>query len=182
MAIATMEWNESIARFVIETYSRPFDLVYDCFSEPTPAKYLTQELLRSLEQVPQLVSPFQHMKSMPENMLNLMCFHGQSLLEMEPDSLQNTLRQTLRILSPGGYCCVLISDGKRYGKIVPNGFQLVHRFLANGFKVVSIHDQQTSRNLPFHLTSHQYLAIFQKPDPIRQTVSAIKPLRRISIL
>lgn len=183
MATVACIWNAQIARYVIETYSRPFDLVFDCFPETAVTRHVSEELLRFVEPQREQGNLLDSLATFPDNLLQLICFDAESLLHLDRFKLQQVLQQTLRVLSPEGYCSVLISDGVRFGKIVPNGFQLVHRFLANGYKIASIRDQDTSHNLPFRLASHQYLAIFQKPHAEKKRVASFtKPTSQLSLL
>lgn len=183
MATVACKWDEQIARYVIETYSRPFDLVFDCFSETAVTRQVSEELLRFVEPQLKRGNPLDSLATFPDNLLQLICFDADSLLHLDRFKLQQVLQQTFHVLSPKGHCSVLISDGVRFGKIVPNGFQLVHRFLANGYKIASIRDQNTSHNLPFRLASHQYLAIFQKPHADKKRIASFtKPSSQLSLL
>jgi hypothetical protein len=184
MAIAAITWNFGIAKYVIETYSRPFDLIYDSFSESEVTRQISEELLRFIEPHSQHANPLEDLGTLPDNLLQLICLDAKLLLQVDRFNQQQFLQQILRVLSPEGYCSVLISDGVRFGKIVPNGFQLVHRFLANGFKVSSINDQRASHGLPFQLLPHQYLAIFQKPAAEKKRIASFNnlPSSQLSLL
>lgn len=181
MTIANITWNFRIAKYVIETYSRPFDLIYDSCSESNVTRQISEELFRFIEPNSPHANPLEHLASLPDNLLQLVCLDAKLLLHADSFKQQQFLQQILRVLSPEGYCSVLISDGVRFGKIVPNGFQLVHRFLANGFKVASVNEQRTSHELPFQLLPHQYLAIFQKPAAERKRIANINHLSSLQL-
>ncbi|TCS73192.1 hypothetical protein [Effusibacillus lacus] len=163
MLMTANDWNETIARFVIEQYSRPFDMVLSGFIDSDLTQRIGQELLRCAEPQTRRTNLQEYLGSLPDNLANLLCLDATALLSMDSSGLKEFLGQALRVLSPGGYCVFLTKDGVKYGRIVPNGFQLVHRFLSNSFKLSTIIDCNSSRELPFQLDPHQYLAVFQKP-------------------
>lgn len=158
------QWNETIAKFIIEKYSRPFESVFNSFHDSNVVHQLSEDMLRCTEPQTDSSNPYNLLPDMPDESFHLICFDAYSLLEMNRTEQQNILEHALRALTPGGYSCFLISDGLSYGKIVPHGFQLVHRFLANGFRVESIYDHNSDSTLPFDMVPHQYLAVFQKPS------------------
>lgn len=157
-------WNETIAKFIIESYSRPFESVFDSFPDSDVVHRLSEEMLRCTEPQADSSNPYDTLLAMPDDSFHLICFDAYSLLNLNRSEQQTILEHALRALTPGGYCCFLISDGVSHGKIVPHGFQLVHRFLANGFRVESIYDHNADSTLPFRIMPHQYLAVFQKPS------------------
>ncbi|WP_018132491.1 hypothetical protein [Effusibacillus pohliae] len=175
MLLAANQWNETIARFVIENYSRPFDIVFNGFRDSTVANRVGNELLRCTEPNHPVPDLYPYMRRLPENLIHLLCLDAATLLLMNRSEQQEMLREALRILSPGGCCALLITDEIRSGKLVPNGFQLVHRFLAQRFKVLTIIDQHACQGLPFRLAAHQYLAIFQKTVNRKQAVPRYTP-------
>ncbi|TCP59461.1 DNA methylase [Tumebacillus sp. BK434] len=67
------------------------------------------------------------------------------------------------VMKPGGICALLIGDIKEHGRMLPLGFQFIHRFLSRGFSVKDIYDSRTPvYKLPVPLHNHEYLFIFQK--------------------
>lgn len=174
MLLATKLWNDSIARYVIDTYSGPFETVFNAFNDCNTVTQISEELLRLPEPFPKVGTLYDHMCSLPANLFNLICFDAEFLLAMNLSDRHNLLDEAQRLLVPGGYCTFVIADAIRSGKIVPNGFQLVHLFMSKRFKVATIVDEKASRGLPFQLAPHQYLAVFQKPvtekkRPLKQT-------------
>ncbi|MFC4768856.1 hypothetical protein [Effusibacillus consociatus] len=183
MLLATSHWNELIARYVIDNYSCPFDLVLNGFRDSDIVKRVSDELLRNVESPPVSTGLYEYLCSLPDHLFNLICFDAESLLAMNPIDQKRLLDEALRVLSPGGHCTFLIADGVRSGKIVPKGFQLVHRFLSSRYKVVTIMNEQSSPGLPFQLAPHQYLAVFQKPtDRKKQLLRQTTARSRLSLL
>jgi len=92
-------------------------------------------------------------------------------------------RESWRVLKPGGKCAILIGDARRARQVVPIGFQTIRVFLAAGFTLRELvikrqhHCKATgfwyNRSLQhnFLLLAHEYLPIFQKPEP--QPIAAL---------
>lgn len=80
--------------------------------------------------------------------------------------------ESYRILKKGKICAVMIGDIRRFGKVVPLGFQLMNVFLEQGFssKEIIIKEQYNCRstsywekqNNDFLLLAHEYIFVFQK--------------------
>lgn len=70
-----------------------------------------------------------------------------------------------QVLKPGGLCALQIGDIKDRGRMMPLGFQFVHRFLSRGFSVKVMYDHRTPLStLPLTLHPHEYLILFQKKE------------------
>lgn len=82
-----------------------------------------------------------------------------------------------QVLKPGGLCALLIGDIKDRGRMMPLGFQFVHRFLSRGFSVKVMYDHRTPLStLPITPHPHEYLIIFQKKESDKKQ-KAPKPAR-----
>lgn len=78
-------------------------------------------------------------------------------------SIEQIATELYRVLKPGGYCILLVGDIKDRGRMMPLGFQFIHRFLSRGFSVSQSFDSRTPTTLlPVPLNDHEYLFIFQK--------------------
>ena len=78
-------------------------------------------------------------------------------------AIEGLADELYRVLKEDGICALLIGDIKDRGRIMPLGFQFVHRFLSRGFSVKDIYDHRTpSSNLPTAFNPHEYLFLFQK--------------------
>jgi len=78
-------------------------------------------------------------------------------------ALEQTAAELYRVLKSDGHCAVLIGDTKDRGRMMPLGFQLMHRFLSAGFSVKETFDSRTPAHLlPTPLHANEYLFIFQK--------------------
>jgi hypothetical protein len=126
-------------------------------------RQISEDLLRHAEAHDFTSTPTDSILSLPDNLFNLICFNADNLLGREPADRNVVLDQCFRLLAPGGFCVFPIADGVRKGKIFPAGFQLVHLFLTREFKIATLIDEHKSHELPFRLSPHQYLAVFQKP-------------------
>ncbi|HEU4965293.1 MAG TPA: DNA methyltransferase [Bacilli bacterium] len=80
-------------------------------------------------------------------------------------AIEQVAEELHRVLKPGGICALLIGDIKDRGRMVPLGFQFIHRFLSRGFSVKVMHDYRaTGQNLPVSLQDHEYLFVFEKNE------------------
>ncbi|ASS75115.1 hypothetical protein CIG75_09080 [Tumebacillus algifaecis] len=78
-------------------------------------------------------------------------------------SIEQVAAELYTVLQADGICALLIGDIKESGRMIPLGFQFIHRFLSRGFSVKDIYDSRTpAYKLPFSLHKHEYLFIFQK--------------------
>lgn len=78
-------------------------------------------------------------------------------------AIEQVASELYTVLKPGGMCALLIGDIKERGRMMPLGFQFIHRFLSRGFSVKDIYDSRTPvYKLPVPLHNHEYLFIFQK--------------------
>ena len=78
-------------------------------------------------------------------------------------AIEGLADELYRVLKADGICALLIGDIKDRGRIMPLGFQFVHRFLSRGFSVKEIYDHRTPASiLPTSLHAHEYLFVFQK--------------------
>lgn len=78
-------------------------------------------------------------------------------------AIEQVASELYTVLKPGGICALLIGDIKERGRMMPLGFQFIHRFLSRGFSVKDIYDSRTPvYKLPVPLHNHEYLFIFQK--------------------
>jgi DNA modification methylase len=78
-------------------------------------------------------------------------------------AIEQVSAELYSVLKPDGICALLIGDIKDRGRMIPLGFQFIHRFLSRGFSVKDIYDSRTPvYKLPVPLNDHEYLFIFQK--------------------
>lgn len=97
-----------------------------------------------------------------------------SLLTVEPfiEEMKKVAKEAYRVLKKGRMCAVMIGDVRKYGKVVPLGFQLMQCFLEAGFinKEIIIKEQHNckstdcwqNKNNDFLLLAHEYIFVFQK--------------------
>lgn len=81
-------------------------------------------------------------------------------------------QESYRVLKKGKYCAVMIGDMRKYGKIVPLGFQVMECFLKVGFisQEIIIKKQHNCHSTKywigqsnnFLLLAHEYIFVFQK--------------------
>ncbi|MGZ4032813.1 MAG: TRM11 family SAM-dependent methyltransferase [Tumebacillaceae bacterium] len=91
--------------------------------------------------------------------------HDLSLLTSQNflKAIEQVASEMYRVLKPDGICAILIGDVKDNGRMMPLGFQFIHRFLSSGFSVKESYDHRTpSTLLPVPLYANEYLFIFQK--------------------
>ena len=91
--------------------------------------------------------------------------HDLSLLPARDflQAIEGVAEELFRVLKADGVCALVIGDIKDRGRMMPLGFQFVHRFLSRGFSVKDIYDHRTpTAQLPVPLHEHEYLFIFQK--------------------
>ena len=86
-------------------------------------------------------------------------------------------KESFRVLKPGRQCAILIGDTRRKKHVIPLGFKLINVYLDAGFKLKEIvikrqHNCKTtgfwynnSIKYNFLLLAHEYLPIFEKPEP-----------------
>jgi tRNA G10 N-methylase Trm11 len=78
-------------------------------------------------------------------------------------AIEAVAAELYRVLKPDGVCALLIGDVRDRGRMMPLGFQFVHRFLSRGFSVKEIYDSRTpTSHLPISLHAHEYLLILYK--------------------
>ncbi len=80
--------------------------------------------------------------------------------------------ESYRVLKQGKMCAIMIGDIRKYGKVIPLGFNVMNCFLRTGFslKEIIIKEQHNCRstgywqhrNNKFLLLSHEYIFVFQK--------------------
>lgn len=88
------------------------------------------------------------------------------------EEMNKIAKEAFRVLKKGKMCAVMIGDVRRYGKVIPLGFQLMECFLKAGFinKEIIIKEQHNCRsteywekqNNSFLLLAHEYIFVFQK--------------------
>ncbi|MFW6117956.1 MAG: DNA methyltransferase [Chloroflexota bacterium] len=91
--------------------------------------------------------------------------------------MQKVAKESYRVLKPGRKCAILIGDTRKRKRVVPIGFQTINVFLEVGFKLKELvikrqHNCKStgfwyanSRKYNFLLLAHEYLPIFEKPEP-----------------
>lgn len=78
-------------------------------------------------------------------------------------AIEQVASEMYRVLKPDGICAILIGDVRDQGRMMPLGFQFIHRFLSSGFSVKGSYDHRTPPTLlPVPLHTHEYLFLFQK--------------------
>ena len=80
--------------------------------------------------------------------------------------------ESYRVLKKGHYCAVMMGDIRCEGKVFPLGFEVMKKFLEQGFRSQEIiikeqHNCRSSsywedKNLNFLLLAHEYIFVFQK--------------------
>ena len=97
-----------------------------------------------------------------------------SLLATEEflQEMRKVAAESFRVLKRGKMCAVMIGDIRRYGKVVPLGFQMMQCFLDAGFssKEIIIKEQHNCKsteywekqNHNFLMLAHEYIFVFQK--------------------
>ncbi len=90
------------------------------------------------------------------------------------NEIETTATECYRLLKPNKYCAVLMGDTRKNGCVVPLGFQVMNRFMQQGFtiKEIVIKEQHNckatgfwkTRSLQYNflLLAHEYLFIFKK--------------------
>ena len=86
--------------------------------------------------------------------------------------MQLVAQESYRVLKKGKMCAVMIGDIRKYGKVIPLGFQVMECFLQAGFssKEIIIKEQYNchstkyweKRDNDFLLLAHEYIFVFQK--------------------
>lgn len=81
-------------------------------------------------------------------------------------------REAYRVLKPECYCAIMVGDIRRNGKVFPLGFELMKKFLEQGFTLQDIiikeqHNCRSSaywetRKIDFLLLAHEYIFVFKK--------------------
>ena len=90
------------------------------------------------------------------------------------DKMQVIAKKLKNVLKKDGYCCVLIGDVRKNGSMVPVGFEMMKRFLDEGFKledtIIKVQYRDSSDPFYFksenikHRIAHEYLFIFKNPS------------------
>ncbi|BCJ85336.1 hypothetical protein [Effusibacillus dendaii] len=160
----TANHHHSIARYVLERYSQPFDtvLLNGLHASPSILR-IAKQALRHPETYASRTGLESFLTRVPDHCFHLILFDPSEFLSDDTIQQSNLLYHIMRVLQPGGNCMFVASDSRRNGKIVPNGFRLVHRFMAAQFQLARLIGQAADDSLPFHLHPHQYLAVFRKP-------------------
>ena len=88
------------------------------------------------------------------------------------DAISKVAKESYRVLKNGKCCAVMIGDKRLRGNVVPLGFQLLHCFLAAGFKTKEIiikeqyncksADKWINVDKKFLMLAHEYIFIFYK--------------------
>lgn len=103
-----------------------------------------------------------------------------SLLDVDDflEEIEKVAKENYRVLKPGKKCAILIGDVRRKKYVIPLGFKLIQIYLNTGFKLkeLVIKRQHNCKTTPvwiqkstqhnFLLLSHEYLAIFEKPNEV----------------
>ena len=86
--------------------------------------------------------------------------------------MRKVAAESFRVLKKGKMCGVMIGDIRKYGKVVPLGFQMMQCFLDAGFssKEIIIKEQHNCKsteywekqNNNFLMLAHEYIFVFQK--------------------
>lgn len=81
-------------------------------------------------------------------------------------------REFYRVLKTNQYCCIMIGDIRKNKNIIPLGFQLLEKFLNNGFHLKEIiikeqfncrsTDYWKNRSTNFLMIAHEYIYVLQK--------------------
>jgi DNA modification methylase len=91
--------------------------------------------------------------------------------------MSKVARESFRVLKPGRQCAILIGDTRRKKRVIPLGFKFINVYLDAGFKLKELvikrqHNCKTtgfwyanSIKYNFLLLAHEYLPIFEKPNP-----------------
>ncbi len=91
--------------------------------------------------------------------------------------MSKVAKESIRVLKPGRQCAILIGDMRRKKHVIPLGFRLINIYLDAGFKLRELvikrqHNCKTtgfwyanSIKYNFLLLAHEYLPIFEKPEP-----------------
>ena len=88
------------------------------------------------------------------------------------EQMEKVAAESFRVLKKGKICAVMIGDIRKYGKVIPLGFQMMQCFLEAGFssKEIIIKEQHNCKsteyweNKPnsFLMLAHEYIFVFQK--------------------
>jgi DNA modification methylase len=79
--------------------------------------------------------------------------------------IEQVAAELFRVVKPGGHVVLLVGDTKDRGRMMPLGFQFMHRFLSRGFSVKEMFDfRSTAPQLPVPLNDHEYLFVFEKKE------------------
>lgn len=86
--------------------------------------------------------------------------------------MKKVTTESFRVLKKGKMCAVMIGDIRKYGKVIPLGFQMMECFLEAGFsaKEIIIKEQHNCRSTEywekqdnnFLMLAHEYIFVFQK--------------------
>lgn len=141
-----------------------------------------------------LVGDARHLSLFADDSVDLICAHPPysniihytdskegdlSFLDVDDylSAMGKVARESFRVLRPGGQCAILIGDMRKQKHVIPLGFRLINVYLDAGFKLRELvikrqHNCKTtgfwyanSIKYNFLLLAHEYLPIFQKPEP-----------------
>lgn len=86
--------------------------------------------------------------------------------------MEKVASEAYRVLKKGKICAIMMGDMRRYGKVIPLGFQVMNCFLKEGFstKEIIIKEQHNCKSTDFWekrensflLLAHEYVLVFQK--------------------
>ncbi len=199
-----LSFSPNLVRHLINSFSRPGDLVLDCFlgsgcavqqslmmgrealgidcnqdmldkalrridvfaegNTPTLlcgdarklSSYLAEESIDLVITQPPYGSTYRFSTQNPDDL---------SLLSSRDflTAIEQVAAELFTVMKPNGICALLIGDVKAQGRMMPLGFQFIHRFLSRGFSVLDTYDSRTPlHKLPVPLHNHEYLFVFQK--------------------
>ncbi|PIP16282.1 MAG: hypothetical protein COX46_03225, partial [bacterium (Candidatus Ratteibacteria) CG23_combo_of_CG06-09_8_20_14_all_48_7] len=141
-----------------------------------------------------LVGDARKLSFLPDDSVDLICAHPPyanilqytdskdgdlSFLDIDDflEEMSKVARESFRVLKPGKQCAILIGDTRRKKNVIPLGFRFISTYLDAGFKLRELvikrqHNCKTtgfwynnSIKYNFLLLAHEYLPIFEKPNP-----------------
>lgn len=150
-----------------------------------------------------IVGDARNLSFIDDNSIDLICTHPpyanaiQYTLDSEGDlslldiddflkEIEKVAKENYRVLKSGKKCAILIGDIRRKKYVIPLGFKLIQIYLNSGFKLKELiikrqHNCKTtsiwvqkSIQHNFLLLSHEYLAVFEKPNKFVEETSVEK--------